>query len=294
MATVAALLPQAASAIRVDVETGEHDDGLSAFLLVRPCLLGIAYRMLGGAAEAEDIVQDVWMRWQFTNQGAVENPPAFLAKATTRLCINFAQSAHSRHETCIETWLPEQVDAHSNPESGAELGEALRHAMLALLEKLSPAERAAYILREAFDYSFRQIANVLQIGEANSRQLVSRARKHIADSRRTPVSSDNQRCLLQIFVAAAQNGDMTALERLFAEDILSGSGKDRSMRSERTTLSGALDAWGEKPFFSDNERAAFDYPEVNIQRSHDPDEVFEVAHGQFSEGEPVNLRVSIA
>lgn len=192
---------------------GEHDDGLSAFARVRRRLFGIAYHMLGSAAEAEDIVQDVWLRWQFTNRSAVENPAAFLATTTTRLCINLGQSVRSRRETCMGTWLPEPVDTSGDPRLGAERGEALRLAVLVLLEKLSPTERAAYILREAFDYSYRQIADILQMEEANTRQLVSRARKRIADGRRTPVSSDQQRRLLEAFIAAAQKGDMVALER---------------------------------------------------------------------------------
>ena len=128
------------------------DDGLSAFLRMRPRLFGIAYRMLGSAAEAEDVVQDVWMRWQSTNRKVVENPPAFLATTTTRLCINVSQSAHTRRETYVGTWLPEPVDTGSDPAMGAERDEALRLAVLLLLEKLSPTERAAYVLREAFDY----------------------------------------------------------------------------------------------------------------------------------------------
>src|SRR5919198_3428702 len=208
---------------RLDVETGEHDDGLAAFAPVRPRLFGIAYRMLGSAAEAEDVVQDVWMRWQSTNRNVVENPPAFLATTTTRLCINLAQPAQSRRETYIGTWLPEPVDTSSDPAIGAERGEALKLAVLLLLEKLSPTERAAYVLREAFDYSYRQIADILQTEEANVRQLVSRARKHIEDGRRTSVSSDEQRRFLEAFIAAAQKGDMAALEGLFAEDVVSYS-----------------------------------------------------------------------
>src|SRR5262249_10091849 len=104
----------------------ELDDGLSAFAPVRPRLFGIAYRMLGSAAEAEDVVQDVWMRWQSTNRTVVENPSAFLATTTTRLCINLAQSAHSRRESYVGTWLPEPVDTSADPEMGAERGEALK------------------------------------------------------------------------------------------------------------------------------------------------------------------------
>ena len=223
MAIAGEPLPQTVSSPGFDVATGERDDGLSAFAPVRPRLFGIAYRMLGSAAEAEDIVQDVWLRWQFTNRSAVENPPAFLATITARLCINLAQSAHSRRETCIGTRLPEPVDLSCDPESGAERGEALKLAVLLLLEKLSPTERAAYVLREAFDYSYRQIAGILQMEEANARQLVSRARKHTVDGSRTPVSWEEQRRFLDAFIAAAQKGDMAGLEGLFVEDLVSYS-----------------------------------------------------------------------
>jgi RNA polymerase sigma-70 factor (TIGR02957 family) len=215
--------PQTPPSVRVGVETGEQDDGLSAFAGVRPRLFGIAYRMLGSAAEAEDVVQDVWMRWQSTNRSAIESPPAYLATTTTRLCINLAQSAQTRRETYVGTWLPEPVDTSGDPGIGAERGEALKLAVLLLLEKLTPTERAAYVLREAFDYPYREIAAILQMEEANVRQHVSRARKHIADGRRASVSSNDQRRFLEAFVAAAQKGDMSALEGLFAEQVVSYS-----------------------------------------------------------------------
>src|SRR5215472_3661691 len=214
MTTAGEPLSQTASSLCYNVETDDLDDGLSAFASLRSRLFGIAYRMLGSAAQADDIVQDVWLRWQSANRSVVENPLAFLTTTTTRLCINFAQSAQSRRETYLGAWFPEPVDAGSNPALGAERGEALGLAILLLLEKLSPTERAAYILREAFDYSYRQIADILRMEEANTRQLVSRARKHIADGRRTPVSSDEQRRFLEAFIAAAQKGDMAALEGL--------------------------------------------------------------------------------
>jgi RNA polymerase sigma factor (sigma-70 family) len=165
-----------------------HGDGLSAFLSVRPRLFSIAYRMLGSAAEAEDIVQDVWLRWQTTDRSVVRDVPAFLAKTTTRLAINVIQSARSRRETYVGPWLPEPVDTGADPELEAELGEALQFAVLVLLEKLSPIERTAYVLREAFDCPYRDIADILRLEEANTRQLVTRARKHVADGRRAPVS----------------------------------------------------------------------------------------------------------
>lgn len=213
--------PLISSSLRSGTETGKPDDGLSMFVPVRPRLFGIAYRMLGGAAEAEDIVQDVWLRWQSANRSAVENPSAFLAKTTTRLCINLAQSAHTRYETCMEAWLPEPADTTRDPGLNAERGEALKFAVLVLLERLSPTERAAYVLREAFDYPYRQIADILQMEEANVRQVVSRSRKHIADDRCASVSSDEQQRFLEAFIGAARTGDMVALEGLFVEDAVS-------------------------------------------------------------------------
>jgi RNA polymerase sigma-70 factor, ECF subfamily len=200
-----------------------NDSGLSVFFSMRRRLFGIAYRMLGSAAEADDIVQDVWLRWQSTNQGVVQDPPAYLATATTRLAMNLARSARSRREAYVGTSLPEPIDTSADPRLGAERSEALKLAVLLLLEKLAPRERAAYILREAFDYTYEQIADVLHLTEDNARQLVSRARKHITDGRRRLVSSAEQRRLFDVFIAAARKGDLAALEGLFASDIVSYS-----------------------------------------------------------------------
>lgn len=216
-------ISEAPLSTRFNAEDGHRDDGLSAFVDVRPRLFGIAYRMLGSVSEAEDIVQDVWLRWQATDRSVVENPSAFLATTTTRMCINFSQSARSRRETYVGPWLPEPVDTSADPALGAERGEALAFAILLLLEKLSPTERAAYILREAFDYSYRQIADILQMEEANTRQLVSRARKHIAEGRHKPASLQEQQRLLEAFIGAAQTGDLVALEGLFSEEVVSYS-----------------------------------------------------------------------
>ncbi len=199
------------------------DDGLSAFLRARPRLFGVAYRILGSAAEAEDIVQDVWVRWQITDRSRVRTPPAFLVAATTRLAINVLHSARARRETCAGSWLPELVDTTIDPGSGAERGEALNSAVLLLLERLLPAERAAYVLREAFNYPYREIAEILRVGEANARQLVTRAREHVSGRRRAPVSPAEQRRLLNAFVAAARTGDLARLQSLFAWDVVSAS-----------------------------------------------------------------------
>jgi RNA polymerase sigma factor (sigma-70 family) len=199
------------------------DDGLSTFLNVRARLFGIAYRMLGNAAEAEDIVQDVWVRWQTADRSVVRDAAAFLATTTTRLAINVMQSARSRRETCVESWQPEPVDTSDDPRLAVERGQSLACGVRMLLEKLTPTERAAYILREAFDYAYRDIADVLRLAEPNARQVVTRARQHIASARKTAASSTEQERLLEAFIAAAQGGDVTGLEHLFVSDVVSTS-----------------------------------------------------------------------
>jgi len=203
--------------------TRAGDDALSAFLRVRPRLFGIAYRMLGSAAEAEDVVQDVWLRWQTTDRSVVRDAAAFLATTATRLAINVMQSARARRELCIGPCQPEPVDTSSDPWIAAERDQALACGVRVLLERLTPTERAAYILREAFDYAYRDIANVLRLAEANARQVVTRARQHIASGRTTGTSSAEEARLLEALIAAAENGDIASLEHLFASDVVSSS-----------------------------------------------------------------------
>ena len=209
------------------------DDGLLAFLSVRPRLFGIAYRMLGSAAEAEDIVQDAWIRWQTADRSVVRDAAAFLATTATRLAINVKQSARSRRETYIAPGQPEPVETTADPRLGTERAQALACAVRLLLEKLTPTERAAYILREAFDYAYRDIAKVLRLAEANARQVVTRARQHVASGQRTPTSSTEQKRLLEAFIAAAQDGDVAGLEGLIASEILSTSNGRSVVRAAR-------------------------------------------------------------
>ncbi|WP_374009213.1 RNA polymerase sigma-70 factor [Leifsonia sp. LS-T14] len=215
-------------------QTDDLDAAAETFAAVRPRLFGIAYRMLGTVTDAEDIVQDTWERWQNTDRSAVREPAAFLATATTRLAINQAQSARVRRETYVGPWLPEPVDTSADPLLGAERGEALEFAVLVLLEKLTPTERAAYVLREAFDYPYPQIAEIIQGSEASARQLVSRARKHLAEERHVrEVDHQEQRRMLEAFLEAAQSGDIGELERIFTADIVSyadGGGLARASR----------------------------------------------------------------
>ena len=177
------------AAFYVASQASSADDGLSAFLNVRPRLFGIAYRMLGSAAEAEDILQDVWIRWHTANRSLVRNAAAFLVTTATRLAINVMQSARARRETNAGPWLSEPVDPNADPRLGAERHQALACGVLLLLERLTPTERAAYILREAFDYPYRDIANALGLGEANARQVVARARQHVANGRTMPANT---------------------------------------------------------------------------------------------------------
>ena len=206
---------------------------------VRPRLFGIAYRMLGSVGEAEDLVQDVWLRWQGADRGVVENPGAFLATTATRLAINALRSARARRETYVGPWLPEPVDTSADPFLGAERGEALELAVLLLMEKLSPQERAAYVLREAFDYPYGQIALILNMTEPAVRQLVSRARRHVTGDRKAPVPEAAQRRLLATFLDAARGGDLAALEELFAADVASISDGDGARNVARKEVVGA-------------------------------------------------------
>ncbi|GAB1819513.1 RNA polymerase sigma-70 factor [Herbidospora sp. RD11066] len=214
------------------------ENAASVFTELRPRLFGIAYRMLGSAAESEDVVQEVWLRWQATDREAVESPPAFLATIATRLSINVARSARVRRESYVGPWLPEPVDTSMDPTLGAERGEALEFAFLLLLERLSPTERAAYVLREAFVYPYEQIAEIIQVSAANARQLVSRARKRLASGRREPIDRSAHRRLLETFLDAAQSGDVHALESLFADDVVSLTDGNGVLGAARIVLTG--------------------------------------------------------
>ncbi|MFT4029470.1 MAG: RNA polymerase sigma-70 factor [Protaetiibacter sp.] len=196
------------------------DTGLVAFESVRPRLFGIAYRMLGTVSDAEDLVQEAWLRWQGTDRDAVREPAAFLATTVTRLALTELDSARARREHYPGPWLPEPVDTSADPALGAERAEALSFAVLVLLERLTPAERAAYVLHEAFEYPYRRIAEVLETSEANARQLGSRARAHLGRARTASVSAAERERLLAAFISAAQDGDLARLEAVLADDVV--------------------------------------------------------------------------
>ena len=209
----------------MDVAAGRDASDLTVaaaiFTDLRPRLFGVAYRMLSSVTEAEDIVQDAWLRWQACDRATVRDPAAFLITAVTRLCLNELQSARMRRESYIGPWLPEPVDTSADPLLGAERAEALGFATLLLMEKLTPLERAAYVLREAFEYPYRLIGETLATSEANARQLVSRARKHLTAERHDAADPAAARRLLTAFLSAATDGDMAGLEELLADDVVS-------------------------------------------------------------------------
>jgi RNA polymerase sigma-70 factor (ECF subfamily) len=211
------------SAGREPLVPADLDELADEFAQMRPRLFGIAYRMLGGVADAEDIVQDVWVKWQAQDRASVRDAMAFLVTMTTRLAVNATQTARARRETYVGPWLPEPVDTTADPVLGAERGEALEVAVLVLLEKLTPTERAAFVLREAFDYPYSRIAEVLETTEVNTRKLLSRARQAVGTERRNSVDVTHQRRLLSAFLSAAQAGDFDELESLFAADVASYS-----------------------------------------------------------------------
>ncbi|MEV7323648.1 RNA polymerase sigma-70 factor [Streptomyces sp. NPDC093970] len=213
-------------------------DAEAVFQEARGCLFGIAYRMLGSVGEAEDVVQDAWIRWQTCDRSVVESPRAFLATTVTRLAINVLQSARVRRQAYVGPWLPEPVDTSADPALGAENAEALEVAVLMLLEKLTPTERAAYVLREAFEYPYEQIAEIIGQSNAGARQLVSRARRHLAAGKRGGVAPAEHQKFLTAFVAAAQEGEVAVLEKLFTQDVVSYSDGGGVVRASKFPVVG--------------------------------------------------------
>ncbi|MGP4087687.1 RNA polymerase sigma factor SigJ [Streptomyces sp. KR55] len=198
----------------------------------RPRLEAIAYRLLGSASEAEDAVQETFLRWQAADVDHVEVPEAWLTKVLTNLCLNQLTSARARRETYVGQWLPEPLlagDPMLGPADTAEQRESVSYAVLALLERLSPNERAVYVLREAFDYPHREIAGMLDITEAASQQIFHRAKKHVADGKaRTDIDEAAARRIVDEFLAAATSGETEPLVRLLTQDAISigdGGGK---------------------------------------------------------------------
>jgi RNA polymerase sigma-70 factor, ECF subfamily len=204
---------------------------------LRPLLFSIAYRMIGSVSEAEDIVQEAFLRYHRAQPADVENPKAYLSAVTTRLAIDHLRSARARREEYVGPWLPEPLlsdEGAGDPSAQAELADSLSLAFLVLLERLSPVERAAFLLREVFAYPYDEIAEVIGKSEANARQLVSRARRHVDDERpRFDVSREEHEELTDRFLEATQSGDTEGLMALLADDVYTytdGGGKVQAAR----------------------------------------------------------------
>ncbi|MFD7321411.1 RNA polymerase sigma factor SigJ [Streptomyces sp. NPDC059875] len=197
-----------------------------------PRLKAIAYRLLGSASEAEDAVQDTFLRWQAADVDRIEVPEAWLTKVLTNLCLNQLTSARARRETYVGEWLPEPLlagDPMLGPADTAEQRESVSYAVLTLLERLSPNERAVYVLREAFDYPHREIAEILDITEAASQQIFHRAKKHVTDGKaRSEIDEAAAQRIVEEFLAAATNGQTELLVRMLTDDAIAigdGGGK---------------------------------------------------------------------
>jgi len=203
-------------------EAGTARTGLAVFEEHRALLLSVAYRMLGSRADAEDMLQETFLRWQQASVAGVRDPRAFLVTVITRLCINQLQSARVKREQYVGQWLPEPVltGPVNQAPSMPEIDGSLSMAFLMVLERLTPMERAVFLLREIFDYGYTEIAGILGQNEANCRQILRRAKQHIAEDRpRFDVSREQQEKLLQQFLETTERGDMQGLLALLSEDV---------------------------------------------------------------------------
>ena len=218
------------------------------FTAHRGRLFGLAYRMLGSATDAEDVVQDAFLRWSGADHTVISAPGAWLAKTVTNLCLDLLASARLRRERYVGPWLPEPVlteDGTLGPHDQAQQGDSVSLAMLALLERLSPTERAVFVLREAFDYDHSWIAEILGCSTANSRQLYSRARRRLEQAPvttarpSTPADAATLRRLVERFLAASRRGDLAELENMLAADAVAWSDGGGRISAARHPVLGA-------------------------------------------------------
>ena len=195
---------------------------LQAFERVRPKLLGLAYRILGSLADAEDAVQDTFVKWTGADRRRIDNPAAWLTTACTRRCLDLLRAAHRARVDYVGAWLPEPVQSavEADTDGDPDLATSLTTAFLLLLERLTPKERAAYLLREIFDVPYPEIAATLELGEGACRKLVSRARAHVDRAKvRHATPPDRQTSLLSAFRAAVTSGDTAPLAALLSSEI---------------------------------------------------------------------------
>ena len=196
------------------------DDGLEAFEQARPRLLGLAYRILGSRADAEDAVQDCFLKWRAADRGRIANPAAWLSTACTRRCLDLLRAPHRSRVDYVGPWLPEPIHTAAPAERDEGLAASLTTAFLLMLERLTPRERAAYLLHEVFEQPYGEIAATLEMEEAACRKLVSRARAHLSEGRArhvTPVQTQDR--LLAAFEAAIASGDAAGLAAILSSDV---------------------------------------------------------------------------
>lgn len=208
----------------------------------RGYLFTIAYRMLGSVMDAEDMVQETYLRWRSAAREKIESPKSYLATIITRLCIDHLRSARIKRETYVGPWLPEPLLQTNNQETEgmAALADSLSIAFLVLLENLSPVERAVFLLREVFDFDYNQIAHIVQKSEANCRQIARRARERVtADRPRFETTPQEQQQILFEFVQACANGDLSGLMALLAEDAVQYSDGGGKVAAARLPITGA-------------------------------------------------------
>ncbi|MDI2130408.1 RNA polymerase sigma-70 factor [Yinghuangia seranimata] len=205
----------------------------------RRLLFGTAYRMLGSVADAEDIVQDAWLKWHQTDQGAVEHPKAYLVRTVTNLSLNRLKSAQVVREAYVGPWLPEPILTSPDVAEEAELADTVSMAFLVVLETLTPAERAVFMLREVFGYSHAEIGEAIGKPEATVRQLAHRAREHV-QARRPRFRTDEaeQRRIADKFMSACTNGDLNGVMALLAPDVTSWSDGGGVVTAARRPLHG--------------------------------------------------------
>jgi RNA polymerase sigma-70 factor (ECF subfamily) len=217
-------------------------DVAAEFQAERGRLFGLAYRLLGSAADAEDVVQDAFLRWHDADRASIAAPSAWLAKVVTNLCLNRLSSGAARHERYVGPWLPEPVltgDGTLGPMELAQQRESVSLGLLMLLERLTPAERAVFVLREAFGYGHRDIAGILDLSEANCRQLYRRARQRVADARpRFSPGRRQWRDLVERFLAATRDGDVRALEQALAADVVAWADGGGQVTAARHPVAG--------------------------------------------------------
>ncbi|GLH98049.1 RNA polymerase sigma-70 factor [Phytohabitans aurantiacus] len=217
---------------------------IEVFERSRPRLEAIAYRLLGSASDAEDVVQDTFLRWQAADRERVEVPDAWLTKVLTNLCLNQLTSARARRETYVGMWLPEPVlagDRMLGPVDTVEQRESVSTAVLTLLERLSANERVVYVLREAFGYSHGEIAEILDLSESNCQQIYRRAKQHVAaDRARAEVDEAAARRIVEEFLAAAVSGQTEQLVKLLSVDAISVGDGGGKVRAVATPISGAV------------------------------------------------------